>query len=107
MHETIFVNQILEEAKKYQDVTALHIEVGELAHVPLEDLKPTLEAMSPYPVILTPKTALVACACGYKGKPTILARGHDHMMWSCPQCETLTPKLMEGGDILLKRVEVK
>lgn len=107
MHETIFVNQILEQAKKYQNVTALHIEVGELAHVPLEDLRPALEAMSPYPVVLTQKPAVALCTCGYKGKPTILARGHDHIMWSCLRCETLTPELVEGGNILLKRIEVK
>ena len=107
MHETVFVQHILEEAKKYSNITRLHIEVGELAHVPLEDLRPTLEAMSPYLVVLTEKKAVVACTCGYQGKPNVLERGHDHTMWACPTCNTLAPKIIERDQIILKNVEVR
>jgi len=105
MHETIIAKQIIEEAKKQGDVKSITVEVGDLGHLPLEDLKPIMDDMSPWSVKYIRKKAKVKCRCGYEGEPKILHKGHDFNIFECPKCGE-QPEILEGHDIILKEVEI-
>lgn len=108
MHETIFAKQIIEEAEKQaagRKIKSITVEVGDLAHVPLDDLKHILDRMVRYNVNYLPKKAKVKCSCGFSGEPEILEKGHDLNIFTCPECGKV-PKVIEGDQIILKKVEI-
>ena len=45
MHEQAIAQDIINTAKKYGNVSSIVVEVGDLGHLPLEDLKATMEKM--------------------------------------------------------------
>ena len=106
MHETIVARRLIEEAKKHGKVRSITVEVGELAHLPLEDLKPTLNEMVDWQVNYKLKKAKVKCDCGYVGPPNILLRTHEHTYYECPRCGKV-PRVLEGQYIKLVKVEVE
>ncbi len=106
MHDTLISRDIIDAAKSYGKVTAITVEVGDLGHVPLEELKETLKTMVPWRVKLIPKQAKVRCLCGYTGKPIIAEHSHGHSIFFCPKCKQV-PELLEGKDIVLKEVTVE
>ena len=106
MHETFFVNQIIEEARKKGKVRSITIEVGDLAHLPAEDLEKALKDRVNWHINIKRKKAEVLCDCGYKGEPNILEHKHDLTLFSCPKCDYI-PKIIEGEDIILREVRVK
>jgi Zn finger protein HypA/HybF involved in hydrogenase expression len=106
MHETIISKQIIEDAKAYGNVSAITIEVGDLAHLPIEELKPTLGGMVDWDITYVRKPARVECECGYRGAPEILMHTHDHTLFKCPKCGKV-PQVIEGQHIKLKKVEVE
>jgi len=106
MHESVFTDQIIKEAKKHGKVKSILVEVGDLAHLPAEDLERTLKKMVKWKVNIERKKADVICTCGYKGEPKIIERRHDLILFSCPKCDSI-PKILDGEDIILKEVKVK
>ena len=105
MHETVIATTIIEQAKLHGKVKAIHLEIGELAHVPAYELVECLKRLVDWEVHHTEKQAKVDCACGYKGHPTILERGHDFFMIECPQCKGI-PKIVEGTEIIIQKVVI-
>ena len=105
MHETAFAERIINEAKKHGTVEEITVELGELAHVPPHDLLMCLKRLVPWKIHCSVKKAMVRCACGYEGEPTILERGHDSFMIECPECKEI-PELMDGTEIKLVSVRV-
>ncbi len=106
MHETIIAKQIIDEAKKHGKVRSIVVEVGDLAHLPLEDLKPTLNEMVDWQIEYRRKPAVVQCQCGYRGPPKVLLRTHEHTYFECPKCSAV-PRVIEGQHIKLLKVEVE
>jgi len=104
MHETVFANKIVEEAKKKGKVTKITVEVGELAQIPAPELKGTLAQMVDWDLNVVEKEASVVCPCGFEGRPKILEKGHGYTLFQCPECGTV-PKVKEGEDIILKEVK--
>lgn len=105
MHETVIANNIIKEAKKYGKVKEIFLEIGELGHVPAQELMECLEKMVKWKINSKEITAEVRCECGFEGHPIILERGHDSFMIECPECQE-TPKLIKGTDIKIVRVIV-
>ena len=105
MHETIIAKQIFDEAAKHGKPKSITVEVGDLGHLPLEELKPIMDTMSPYPIKYIRKAAKVKCKCGFIGEPKILEKGHDFNIFVCPKCGE-QPEILDGHDIILKEVEV-
>ncbi len=103
MHETVFANRIIEEARKEGEITGISVEVGELAHIPARELKEALERLVDWDIEIIEKRAKVRCPCGFEGHPKILEKGHDYTLFQCPRCARV-PEVMEGGDIILKEV---
>ncbi|USN45531.1 MAG: hydrogenase maturation nickel metallochaperone HypA [Candidatus Woesearchaeota archaeon] len=112
MHETIIGKQILEAAeaeskKAGKKIKGLVVEVGDLGHLPLEELKEVFDKMSPYPTKYVRKKALVKCeACAFKGEPDILQKAHDFNIYVCPKCGEV-PNIISGDQIILKEVELE
>lgn len=104
MHETIIANKIIEKAKKQGSVKSVKIEVGDLAHLPAEDLKKVLQEMTSWDIKIDCKKATVSCRCGYKGEPKILEKAHDMTIFECPKCHDI-PKILDGSEIVLKEVK--
>ncbi|NQU78487.1 hydrogenase maturation nickel metallochaperone HypA [Candidatus Woesearchaeota archaeon] len=107
MHDTLISHDIIGTAKKKGHVRAITVEVGELGHVPADELKETLIRMVPeWDVRIETKKANSKCACGYQGSPKILEHSHGHAVYVCPECGDV-PQLTEGADIVLKEVEIE
>ena len=110
MHEQIIAQQILAQVAKIEKekgpVKSITVEVGDVGHLPLEEMEVTLKTMVNYRVIMKAKKAKVECTCGFKGEPKILQKGHDSTLWECPLCGFPMPKVLEGHDIILREVEI-
>ena len=106
MHETVFAKRIIDDAKKQGDVIAITIELGELAHVPPEELLECLKQLVDWDIDSVIIPAKVNCTCGFSGHPKILERGHDSFFIECPECGDI-PDLIDGKDIKLVNVTVK
>ncbi|MFH1073090.1 MAG: hydrogenase/urease maturation nickel metallochaperone HypA [Nanoarchaeota archaeon] len=105
MHETVIATRIINEAKKHGKVKAITVEVGDLAHLPLNEMKECLQQLVDWKVDISPKRATVMCVCGYYGEPKILEKMHGYTYYVCPSCGNV-PGVIEGEDIILKSVEV-
>lgn len=106
MHETAFAERIIKEAEKHGDVEAIHLEIGELAHVPGNDLVEALKRMVQWRIEWHEVPAKVKCQCGFVGHPKVLERGHDHFLIECPECKSM-PELTDGTEIKIINVKVK
>lgn len=106
MHETIIASSIIQEAKRHGDVEGVHLEIGELAHVPPEELMRCLRSLVDWDITFDEIMAHATCVCGFDGHPTVLERGHDSFMIECPTCKAM-PQLESGTEIRLVNVRVK
>lgn len=107
MHEQIFAQQIIEEAMKQGDVKAITISVGDLAHVPADDMRNIMISMTDWEIDVINEKAEVVCECGYRGEPNIVEKGHDHNVYKCKGCKRLMPEIISGEDITLVDVTLK
>ncbi|MBL7054601.1 hydrogenase maturation nickel metallochaperone HypA [Candidatus Woesearchaeota archaeon] len=106
MHETAFINKITKEAEKQGNVTAVVIEIGELAGIQAEHLEEHLKEAVNWDIKIIKKDSLVICDCGFKGRPKIIEKAHDFTLFECPECKSI-PKILDGDKVILKRVIVK
>jgi len=107
MHEQAIVNDIIYTARNQGDVLSISIEVGELAPIDANHLKKDIVERTHWSVHTYPKAAKVTCPCGYEGRPRIEQRHHDKVVYKCPKCGDLMPRIIEGDRIILKEVKVK
>lgn len=108
MHEQIIANQIIQDASKYGNIKAITIEVGDLAHLPADEMRDVLEKLTNWKITVTSKKATILCdGCGFEGEPLIKEHMHDHSIYECPKCKYVMPTILDGQDILLKDVEVE
>ncbi len=106
MHETIIAADILNEAKKHGKVKKIFVEVGDLGHLPAEEMGETLRQLVDWDVIITKKKGKVKCQCGYEGEPKILEKRHGFTSFVCPKCGNI-PEILDGENIILKSLEVE
>ena len=108
MHERGIAAEIIAKAKEYGKVKGITVEVGNLAHLPADEMLDVLKEMTTnWEVSVTRKEAKVKCSsCGYEGKPTITEHGHGFAIFKCPTCGEV-PKVLEGQNITLIEVDVK
>ena len=106
MHETVIANNIINEAKKHGKVKEIFLEIGELAHVPANELLECLHSLADWKINSKEIPAKVKCVCGFKGHPAILERGHDSFLIECPKCKNI-PELVDGKDIKITKVVVE
>jgi Zn finger protein HypA/HybF involved in hydrogenase expression len=103
MHEITIANKILEQIKNKDKVKSLTLEVGELAEITPEELKETLEHLTPWQINVNETPSIVQCSCGFIGRAKITLRAHDTVLFACPKCNRL-PKIKQGKDIKLIKI---
>lgn len=106
MHEHSFIQAIIQDIENKDNVTALSVEVGELAGIDAHHLAHHLEEETGWEIDAKQKDALVTCECGYRGKPKIRERLHDMVIFECPTCKQI-PNILEGKDIKILKVSYK
>jgi Zn finger protein HypA/HybF involved in hydrogenase expression len=107
MHEHSFIQAIIKNIKNSDKVKEVLIEVGELAGIEPEHLQEHMEVETNWKVFVTSKKAIISCDnCQYYGKPNILQRLHDIVIFDCPKCHQI-PKVLEGKDIKIIKVVYK
>lgn len=106
MHETIIAQKIIEKAKEQGSVRKVILEVGDLAHLPAEELKEALQKMVDWEIEVHTAKAEVKCKCGYIGEPNIIEHTHDMTIYECPKCRKIPEEIITGEDIIIKEVEV-
>lgn len=107
MHEQTIAQSIISEAKSHGDIKGIIVEVGDLGHLPAEEMLEVLEKMTDWNVEIEQKKAKVLCEkCKFEGEPKILQQLHDNTVFECPECGEMFPKVLEGGDIILLSVEI-
>ena len=77
MHEGLIAQKLIDKAKEQGNVKKITVEVGDLAHLPAEDLNAKLKEMVDWEIEIIKIPGLVECKCGYKGAPKILEKAHD------------------------------
>ncbi|MBT5022912.1 hypothetical protein HOK51_09985 [Candidatus Woesearchaeota archaeon] len=105
MHEQTIAKQIIEKAKSYGYVSRIVVEVGDLGHLPANEMRDVLVGMVDWDVVVEEKRGKVKCICGYEGEPHIIEKKHGGALFDCPKCGGL-PRVIDGGEIILKQVEV-
>ena len=106
MHETAIALDIIREAEKHGDVQKIYLEIGELSHVPGNELLDCLKRLVKWEIDSKERKSKVKCNCGFEGRPKILERGHDSFFIECPKCGKV-PKLTDGSKIKILKVVVK
>jgi Zn finger protein HypA/HybF involved in hydrogenase expression len=106
MHDLLISRDIIETAQKQGKVKAITVEVGDLGHLPADELEETLKRMVPWKIRIKKKKAKAKCTCGFVGGPTIAEHRHGSSVYYCPKCGEV-PEITEGRDIVLKQVEVE
>ena len=108
MHDTVIANKIKEDAESKAEgkIKGIVLELGELASLDKHMLEHSMEHVCGWDVKVEEKEAKVKCKCGFEGKPKIIERMHDFVLFECPECGD-TPEVVSGGDIVIKEVEVE
>ena len=103
MHEHSFIQAIIGNIDNSDAVREVLLEVGELAGIEADHLAEHLVEETNWAVKTQVKDALVSCDCGFDGKPRILERLHDMVIFDCPECGEI-PQIKEGKDIKVLKV---
>ncbi|MCD6557907.1 MAG: hydrogenase maturation nickel metallochaperone HypA [Candidatus Aenigmarchaeota archaeon] len=110
MHEYAIANDIIQTAKKNagdkNKIKAIVVEVGDLGHLPAEELEHALKGLVKWDIKILKKPGLVRCDCGYEGEPKILEKAHSYTRFNCPKCgkELSENNIIDGDKIILKEV---
>jgi Zn finger protein HypA/HybF involved in hydrogenase expression len=106
MHGIHIAGDLIATARQQGKVKKAFIELGEIANITKEDLSNQMKNLADFNFVIEMKEAKVKCDCGYEGKPQVIERQHDIVLFQCPLCKK-TPKIIEGDKIILKSVEVE
>ena len=106
MHEHTFIEAIVRNIEDKDNVKGIILEVGRLAGIEAEHLREHLQERFDWDVEVLKKEGLVKCECGFKGKPKILERLHDLVIFECGKCGEV-PEILEGKDIKIVKLIYK
>ncbi len=109
MHESGIVKKIVDAAIRTaggRRITRIGLAVGELASIESWHLREHLVDSVDWKVEVHESPARVSCACGFSGRPRIVAREHDFVLFNCPVCGK-TPAVESGAEITIERLSVE
>lgn len=107
MHEAFIAQKIIDKAEEQGKVQKIVLEVGDLAHLPAEDLEEALKKRVNWEIEIIKVPGEVQCKCGFKGAPKVLEKAHDLTLFECPKCKEIPTKIISGEDITIKEVVVE
>ncbi len=103
MHEQAYIDAILKNIDDVNGIKELVIEVGELAGIEGGHLREHIVDRFGWDVEIIKKNAVVKCECGFEGRPKIVQRLHDFVVFECSSCGDV-PSVVEGEDIKIIKV---
>lgn len=109
MHHITLANDIVEEAEKQAKgdaIKAITLEVGELANATPNQVKEGIAVLNDWDVNVIQIPAVTKCRCGHHGRPRVIERSHDFVLFECPVCGEM-PRVLEGDDIKLVNIETE
>ena len=106
MHGIHIAGDLISKAREQGKVKKAFIELGSISNITKEDLSKQMKNLADFNFVIEEIPAKVKCECGYEGKPQVLERQHDLVLFECPLCHKL-PEVVEGDKIILKEVEVE
>jgi Zn finger protein HypA/HybF involved in hydrogenase expression len=109
MHESGIVKKIVAEAERLaggETITGITLAVGELASFEAGHLAEHLAEVVDWKIDCRRAEARVKCICGFSGRPRILVREHDLVLFNCPSCAK-TPLIESGAEIAIEKIGVK
>ncbi len=110
MHEFAIANDIIQTAKKSANgkIKSIAVEVGDLAHLPADELEHALSGLVKWDIKIIKKRGLVKCECGFEGEPEIVEKAHAYTRFRCPECkkELGENNIIDGDKIILKEVVI-
>ncbi len=95
------VVQKLEQEVRKKGTRFAYIEVGELSGMDVKELDILLKDNVNWEFALVSREAKVKCSCGFEGRPKILERSPEGVLFECPECGDL-PEVISGKNIILK-----
>lgn len=107
MHSRKIAKDIINHVNKNygKEVKKVTISFGELVGISKEHIGEILKREAQWTVRFTSERSHIECLCGYEGPARISDRGHDYVMFECPQCGSPLPKLIKGNEIKVVKVE--
>lgn len=108
MHESGLVRKIVDEVNakaKGRPVSEVELGVGELASIEAGHLAEHLAESVDWKVRCIEVPARVRCGCGFEGRPGIVAREHDFVLFNCPRCGK-SPHVESGAEILILKIRL-
>ncbi len=103
MHEQAYIDAILKNIDDVSNIKNITLEVGELAGIEPEHLKEHLKDRFSWDITILKKDAKIKCECGFVGRPKVIERLHDFVVFECPRCKS-TPKILNGEDIKITKI---
>ena len=103
MHEQGYIDAIVRDVEDRENVRKIVLEVGELAGIEGGHLKEHVVDRFGWDVEIVEKNAVVKCECGFEGRPKILERLHDFVVFECPECGEI-PEIVNGEDLKIVKV---
>jgi Zn finger protein HypA/HybF involved in hydrogenase expression len=88
------------------NVKKIVLEIGELVGIEAGHLKGHMVESYGWDVEVVVKDAVVECECGFDGRPEVLERLHDLVIFECPQCGGI-PEVIDGKDIKILKIIYK
>jgi hydrogenase nickel incorporation protein HypA/HybF len=107
MHEEAIINSIIKPIRDLEKLDSIIIEVGELSGIEPEHLKEHLKPKLNCEITTEFMQAKIKCRCSFIGKPKINEVLHDFVVYSCPECHSSFPDVLEGKDIKIKKLVYK
>ncbi len=109
MHGRRIAKNIVNYVKKNygEHVEEITLAMGELVGLSKHELEDLIKRETSWKVHIVDEPGLVECLCGYRGPPKISDRGHDYVMYECPQCGSPLPKPLRGHEIKVVNVKMK
>ncbi|MCD6227799.1 hydrogenase maturation nickel metallochaperone HypA [Candidatus Micrarchaeota archaeon] len=107
MHEIAIAKKVVDDVEKKvkgATVKSVYLILGELAPVTPEELRQGIAKFRGWTVNIKTEDAVVSCTCDYKGRPNIVERAHDIVVWECPVCKQYYPEVISGDSIKIEKV---
>ena len=109
MHEKRIAKNIIRRVHKDygKDIKKITVSLGELVGISKKELGKNLKKEVSWTINFTNEKSHIKCLCGYEGPARINDRGHDYVMFECPQCGNPLPRPIKGHEIKIIKVEKK
>lgn len=109
MHDSKVIEQIIRQVEKQSrgPIERVELQVGELSEFDAEHLAEHLKEIVSWHVRAVQTPGKIKCKnCGFQGRPLILERDSDTVVYTCPECSK-KPEIIFGTEIKITKITEK